>query len=252
MTLRYVRYGCMWSKIKKLIHVRDEFLYYVCIYCTYTSHMNTRTNIYIYSIYMYDALKYIHIVHICTYYIYISCMNIYAHIACWRHDTNMLKTYKHVENICTYRMAKTHRMPWVEGHFRKRATHHRALLRKMTYKDKASYDSTPSCITYIYHVWIYVYTLQKKVKYCTCIMHEYIYIRYIYVLITYISIFTAHVNEAHEMRHVTYTATHCNTLRHTATHCNTFPHTATHCNTMPQRHMICVMSHRQGVMSYFD
>jgi len=29
--------------------------------------------------------------------------------------------------------------------FRKRATNYRALLRKMTYKDKASYDSTPPC-----------------------------------------------------------------------------------------------------------
>jgi len=30
--------------------------------------------------------------------------------------------------------------------FRKRATHYRALLRKMTYKDKASYGSSPPCI----------------------------------------------------------------------------------------------------------
>jgi len=29
--------------------------------------------------------------------------------------------------------------------FRKRATNHRALLRKMTYKDKASYGSSPPC-----------------------------------------------------------------------------------------------------------
>ena len=30
--------------------------------------------------------------------------------------------------------------------FRKRATNYRALLRKMTYEDKSSYDSTPPCI----------------------------------------------------------------------------------------------------------
>jgi len=30
--------------------------------------------------------------------------------------------------------------------FRKRATNHRALLRKLTCEDKASYDSTPPCI----------------------------------------------------------------------------------------------------------
>ena len=29
--------------------------------------------------------------------------------------------------------------------FRNRATNYRALLRKMTYEDKASYDSTPPC-----------------------------------------------------------------------------------------------------------
>ena len=29
--------------------------------------------------------------------------------------------------------------------FRKRATHHRALLQKMTYKEKAFYDATPPC-----------------------------------------------------------------------------------------------------------
>jgi len=32
--------------------------------------------------------------------------------------------------------------------FRKRATNYRALLRKMTYEDKASYDSTPPCSTF--------------------------------------------------------------------------------------------------------
>jgi len=34
--------------------------------------------------------------------------------------------------------------------FRKRATNYRALLQKMTYKDKASYDSTPPCTGFCY------------------------------------------------------------------------------------------------------
>jgi len=42
------------------------------------------------------------------------------------------------------RVAKTHRMPSVAGHFGKRATNYRALLWEITYKDKASYDSTLS------------------------------------------------------------------------------------------------------------
>jgi len=33
---------------------------------------------------------------------------------------------------------------------RKRATNHRALMRKMTYKDKASYGSSPPCSIYMY------------------------------------------------------------------------------------------------------
>ena len=50
--------------------------------------------------------------------------------------------------------------------FRKRATNHRALLRKMTYQDKASYDSTPPCSTDSCHepdqgihiICVYTYT----------------------------------------------------------------------------------------------
>jgi len=41
----------------------------------------------------------------------------------------------------SYRVEKTHRMPEVACHFRKRATDYRALLPKMAFKDKASYGS---------------------------------------------------------------------------------------------------------------
>jgi len=37
--------------------------------------------------------------------------------------------------------------------FRKRATNHRALLRKMTSEDKALYASTPLCMTYPFVTW---------------------------------------------------------------------------------------------------
>jgi len=45
---------------------------------------------------------------------------------------------------------------------RQRATNYRALLRKMTYEDKASYDSSPSCMILcmdcvsMYAVFMYV------------------------------------------------------------------------------------------------
>ena len=40
--------------------------------------------------------------------------------------------------------------------FRQRATNYRALLRKITYKDKASYDSTPPCMneSCVWHTWM--------------------------------------------------------------------------------------------------
>jgi len=41
--------------------------------------------------------------------------------------------------------------------FRKRATNYRALVRKMTYEDKASYGSSPPC-TSIYGGYMLVYT----------------------------------------------------------------------------------------------
>ena len=50
--------------------------------------------------------------------------------------------------------------------FRKRATNYRALVQKMTYEDKASYDSTPPCTLHEYTcihipVPLYVYPLHK-------------------------------------------------------------------------------------------
>ena len=62
-----------------------------------------------------------------------------------------------------YRVAKTHRMPYLIT-FSKLATNYRALLRKMTYKDKASYDSTPPCI----HVSIQEYVT------CTYVLYRYV------------------------------------------------------------------------------
>jgi len=48
--------------------------------------------------------------------------------------------------ICKYRVAITHRIPYkLQDIFCKRATIYRALLQKMTCKDKASYVSWPPC-----------------------------------------------------------------------------------------------------------
>jgi len=49
----------------------------------------------------------------------------------------------------SYRVAKTHRNPSITDHFHKRATKYGSLLQTMTYTDKGSYESSPSCITHI-------------------------------------------------------------------------------------------------------
>ena len=56
--------------------------------------------------------------------------------------------------------------------FRKRATNYRALLRKMTCKDKASYDSIPSCTLYsslhlndsCFHIATHCLTLPHEIQ----------------------------------------------------------------------------------------
>jgi len=55
--------------------------------------------------------------------------------------------HTYISTCAYYRVAKTHRTPQVAGCFCKRATSYRALLQKMTYKDKASYGSSPPCIS---------------------------------------------------------------------------------------------------------
>jgi len=70
-------------------------------------------------------------------------------------------------NIYHYRVAGCLKLQVI---FRKRATDYKVLLRKMTYKDKASYNSTPPCMTWshiplwndpIYHYGMIPYTIMK-------------------------------------------------------------------------------------------
>jgi len=77
--------------------------------------------------------------------------------------------------------------------FRKRATSYRALLRKMTYEDKASYDSTPPCICRcepfldVLHLHLYMFSTSIVVDVLVSVdvfvyMYIYMYIHiYMYV-----------------------------------------------------------------------
>ena len=43
--------------------------------------------------------------------------------------------------------------------FHKRATKYRSLLRKITYKDKGSYESSPPCMTHSYAISLNTYVI---------------------------------------------------------------------------------------------
>ena len=61
--------------------------------------------------------------------------------------------------------------------FHKRATKYRSLLRKMTHKDKGSYESSPPC-TYRYKMYAFTYTYIYTDGFIY--VHTYIYIIWIY------------------------------------------------------------------------
>ena len=85
--------------------------------------------------------------------IHVTCMNESCHIyeAFISHIRMSRVSYMHQQchaYACVmshYRVAKTHISSRCRSFFRKRAMNCRAPLREMTYKDKASYDSTPPC-----------------------------------------------------------------------------------------------------------
>ena len=58
-----------------------------------------------------------------------------------------------------HRVAKTHRIPYIADHFRQKSHYIMSLLRKMTYKDKGSYESSPpcTCIQVCMHIHIQTY-----------------------------------------------------------------------------------------------
>jgi len=114
--------------------------------------------------------------------------------------------------------------------FRKRATNHRALLRKTTCNDKASYGSLPPCTPHCN-------TLRRTAIYCTTLMR---------CTAIYCTTLTSRPR-GQECMALKHTATHCNTLQHTVLHCNTLQHTeaqaqaqeyralqhtGTHCNAL--------------------
>jgi len=78
--------------------------------------------------------------------------------------------------------------------FRKRATDYRALLRKMTYKDKASYDSTPPCSIAPYtknhgitRAYTYIWVVCCSVWWCVAVCCTWYHCAYLSETHSYIS-----------------------------------------------------------------
>jgi len=148
--------------------------------------------------------------------------------------------------------------------FRKRATMYRALSRKMTYRDKASYDSTPPCSSHAHpppmsHIWmnhvahtnkshVWVSHVARFNESWHTYMNEYTYTPT--PLCIYMHTLTSHASSlAHRAPHhpfarrtnthrVIYHLSHANTHTHTHTHSRkpTHKHTHTHTNTHTHTH----------------
>jgi len=100
------------------------------------------------------------------------------HTQIYKHARTHIHLQTYIFTLTSYRVAKMHEVPYkLQVSFRKRATNYRALLRKMTYENKASYASSPLC-TYMPPGLGGTRTCTQKAV-CTR-KHIYIYI-YIYV-----------------------------------------------------------------------
>jgi len=162
-----------------------------------------------------------------------ACMCVLIGIGCMGDE--YLKRYIHTSiNIYKFTHAHTHIhgygytgwrrcIGWLNLHviFRKRATNSRALLRKMTCKDKASYGSSPPCISCA--MWLSeLFSSYGKRKLSGSFVDKYICIYYICTYIdTYIyiciSIQRGIQRLAARVSHFLL-ATYYYTLQHIATH----------------------------------
>jgi len=109
-------------------------------HCTYLTFENQRlvrkTSVHTNQVDCLYAYVHVYLVYICERLlrIYTHCIHVHS-VTGWRRPIGCLK---------------------LQLIFRNRATIYKALLQKKTYKDKASYDSTPPCNTSIQCVWSFV------------------------------------------------------------------------------------------------
>ena len=97
--------------------------------------------------------------------------------------------------------------------FHKRATRYRSLLRKMTYKDKGAYESSPPCTCADGRV---TYILAFHVRTCICTHAHTIFLS---LSLSCIYTYVHHLSQTHTYSlSVIHTNTHTQTLTHTNSH----------------------------------
>ena len=108
----------------------------------------------------------------------------------------------------------------LQVNFRRRATNYKALLRKMTSKDKASYASSAPCKRESGDHWCVAAccSVLQCIAGCCGVMQG-------VILLCVMWKRESGDHSASSQDNAQITATHCNTLQHTATHC---------CNTLLQ------------------
>jgi len=97
--------------------------------------------------------------------------------------------------------------------FHKRATKYRSLLRKMTYKDKGSYESSPPC------TWIYVYRMYSFM--CLVCIHSCVSHTFIHVFVCVLSdtcMIHRQYTQTHTYRYCTQTHKYKREQTHVHTH----------------------------------
>jgi len=123
----------------------------------------------------------LYVIYVCMYLYICACICVYRYLSTHIHSNTYIYIYiyRHTDvDTVWWRLIGCLKLQFI---FRKRATNYRALVRKMTSEDKASYESTPPC-TKIYkcmcymcvcvYIWCVYMHLYKHVHSYTCIYIE--------------------------------------------------------------------------------
>ena len=170
----------------------------------------------------------------------------YSYILCLRTPNIYMRANMHA-NVGT-RCRRHIGCLMLQVNFRKRATNYRALLRKMTYKDKAFCGSSPPCMIQVVHRFVNICWHCNNLQYTTTCRNALQY--------TATQYDTSGSSLCQHLLALQHPTTCCNTLQHTATqydtsgswlcirflyvrHCNTLRQTATHCNILQCTAMHC-------------